>query len=342
VKKEVMHRAARLEDRYHAWRERRVRKGGHTPTVVAYPGYSDGKWVRVMCRVLLTPNYRVGSRAERAAIKRRERIRGWRSFVAVPVNSAVVRIRIGNETFDVTADRGGVVDEVVKVKLAPGRHTVYFSCEGSAESEATIRVTSKNATVGLICDVDDTVMVTALPRPFLAAWNSFVLDEHARVPTPGMAVFLTKLAGRFKRMPVIYLSTGAWNVAPTLTRFLSRNMYPEGALLLTDWGPTHDRMFRSGRAHKETSLRRLAKEFPHVKWILVGDDGQHDQQIYGEFQKEFPKNVAAVCIRRLSASEAVFAGTSKKHAEQYVPPAGAPWVYGHSGATLMKQLKKVL
>jgi aryl-alcohol dehydrogenase-like predicted oxidoreductase len=48
VKKEVMHRAARLEDRYHAWRERRVRKGGHTPTVIAYPGYGDGKWVRVI------------------------------------------------------------------------------------------------------------------------------------------------------------------------------------------------------------------------------------------------------------------------------------------------------
>lgn len=337
-----MHRAARLEDRYHAWRERRVRKHGHTPTVVAYPGYGDGGWVRVMCRVLLVPNYRVGSRAELKANRRKESIRGWRSFMAVPVNSAVVTIRIGDFVTTVTADRGGVVDEVLKVKLPAGTHAVSFSCEESTESTAQIRIAPDNATFGLICDVDDTVMVTALPRPFLAAWNSFVLDEHARVPTPGMAVFLTKLVERHKRMPVIYLSTGAWNVAPTLTRFLSRNLYPEGALLLTDWGPTHDRMFRSGRAHKETSLRRLAKEFPHVKWILVGDDGQHDQQIYGEFQQEFPNNVAAVCIRRLSASEAVFAGTSKKHAEQFVPPEGAPWVYGHSGATLMKQLKKVL
>jgi len=37
--------------------------------------------------------------------------------------------------------------------------------------------------------------------------------------------------------PVFYLSTGAWNVAPALTRFLSRNLYPPGPLLLTDWGP---------------------------------------------------------------------------------------------------------
>ena len=342
VTKEVMHRAARLEDRYHAWRERRVRKHGHTPTVVAYPGYGDGGWVRVMCRVLLTPNHRAGSRAERLAIKRRASVRGWRSFLAVPVNKASVTIRIGEFTTTVTADRGGVVDEVIHVDLKPGKHTVHFSCEGSAEAEATIRVTPETATLGIVCDVDDTVMVTALPRPFLAAWNSFVLDEHARVPTPGMAVFLSKLANKQKRMPVIYLSTGAWNVAPTLTRFLSRNIYPEGALLLTDWGPTHDRMFRSGREHKERSLRRLASEFPNIRWILIGDDGQHDQHIYGDFQREFPQNVAAVCIRRLSAGEAVFAGRNKKNVDQFVPPEGAPWVYGHSGATLMKQLKKVL
>jgi phosphatidate phosphatase APP1 len=269
-------------------------------------------------------------------------VRGWRSFLAVPVNSAKVTIRIGDFTVDVTADRGGVVDEVIKVTLKPGKHTVHFSCEGSAEAEAPIRVTPETVTMGIVCDVDDTVMVTALPRPFLAAWNSFVLDEHARVPTPGMAVFLSKLVNKQKRMPVIYLSTGAWNVAPTLTRFLSRNLYPEGALLLTDWGPTHDRMFRSGREHKQRSLRRLATEFPNIRWVLIGDDGQHDQHIYGDFQREFPQNVAAVCIRRLSASEAVFAGRNKKNVEQFVPPEGAPWVYGHSGAALLKQLKKVL
>ena len=141
---------------------------------------------------------------------------------------------------------------------------------------------------GIVSDIDDTVMVTALPRPLLAAWNTFVLDEHARRPVAGMAVLYERLVRAHPGAPFLYISTGAWNVAPALTRFLSRNLYPGGPLLLTDWGPTHDRWFRSGSAHKADNLRRLAEEFPEVRWLLIGDDGQRDELIYGEFADAYP------------------------------------------------------
>ena len=64
-----------------------------------------------------------------------------------------------------------------------------------------------------------------LPRPLLAAWNTFVLDEHARMAVPGMAVLYERLVNANAGAPVFYLSTGAWNVAPTpsdpeLNRFI--------------------------------------------------------------------------------------------------------------------------
>jgi len=208
-----MHRAARIEDRFHAYREKRARKRGYVVTVVPYPGYGSTEWVRVLSRVLLTRNPRPGSRAARKMKKRSESVRGWRSFVAVPVNDVSVTITINSISTVVKADRGGVVDVQIPMKLSPGMHTVSIQADGSEVTESTIHVISPKVTVGLVSDVDDTVMVTALPRPFLAAWNSFVLDEHARVPTPGMAVFLSRIASIQEDMPVVYLSTGAWNVA---------------------------------------------------------------------------------------------------------------------------------
>ena len=337
---DVMHRAARIEDRFHAYREKRARKRGYAVTVVPYPGYGTTEWVRVLCRVLLTRNPRPGSRAAKKMQKRSESVRGWRSFTSVPINEVSVTIAINGYETTVLADRGGVVDVQLPMKLTPGEHIVRIHSEDSEVAEATIYVISPTASVGLVCDVDDTVMVTALPRPFLAAWNSFVLDEHARVPTPGMAVFLSRVARIEQGMPVVYLSTGAWNVAPTLRRFLGRNLYPQGTLLLTDWGPTHDRMFRSGRQHKETQLRRLASEFPHVKWILVGDDGQHDESIYAAFEKDVPTSVKAVAIRQLSNGEAVLAGGRKK-AEEHSKAGDAPWVYAPDGAGLAAQFKEL-
>jgi len=253
----------------------------------------------------------------------------------VPVGDVPVVIEIGGERIEVLADRGGVVDTRVPVALSPGWHQATLRTEGAEPVEAPIWIVGTDVEFGLISDVDDTVMVTALPRPLVAAWNTFVLDEHARIPTPGMAVLYERLVRAHPGAAVIYLSTGAWNVAPTLTRFLSRNLYPAGPLLLTDWGPTHDRLFRSGRAHKEENLRRLAEEFPHVRWLLIGDDGQHDEELYARFAAEHPERVAAVAIRRLSTGEAVLAGGRTK-AEQH--GVDVPWVSASDGATLADQL----
>jgi phosphatidate phosphatase APP1 len=333
-----VHRAARIEDAVHEFRARRARKRGHLSTVVPYPGYGTPTWARVLGRVLLAKEPKPGSRAERKYRKREESIRGWRSFTSVPVNDVEIIVEIEGESHRVRPDRGGVIDEVIPVSLAPGWHTATMRPVDSANvSQASVYIVDPACRMGVISDVDDTVMVTALPRPLLAAWNTFVLDEHARIPTPGMSVLLQKLAASHGGAPMIYLSTGAWNVAPTLTRFLSRNLYPAGALLLTDWGPTHDRWFRSGRAHKEESLERLATEFPGLKWVLVGDDGQHDEDIYGAFSRAHPDNVAAVVIRQLSTSEAVLAGGRSK-AQRHTETSGIPWAYGPDGAELATEL----
>lgn len=330
VQATAKHVAARIEDSIQRSRQRRRRRRGHVPTIIPYTGYGSPGWIRVLARV-------VYERPRDGGQPRGEQFRGWRSFFSVPVSSAEVEITIGGTTALLPIDRGGVVDGRIDVPLPPGRHTLTLQTEGSEPVAAEVFVVDPVERFGVVSDIDDTVMVTALPRPLLAAWNTFVVDEHARRPVAGMAVLYDRVRRVHQSAPFIYLSTGAWNVAPTLRRFLSRNLYPVGPLLLTDWGPTHDRFFRSGREHKRAQLRRLAAEFPDVRWLLFGDDGQHDEDIYSEFAREHPRNVAAVAIRQLSASEAVLAGGRKKAAlrESESP---VRWFFGPDGAALWQQL----
>lgn len=324
------HLAARIEDSIHARRDRRARRRGLVPTVIPFTGYGSPGWVRLLCRIVLR-------RPNSPAPQRAEKVRGWRSFSAVHAAFEPVLATVGGAQIELTADRGGVVDARVPVRLAPGWHTVAFDPEGSDPVSADVFIVDPAARFGLLSDVDDTVMVTALPRPFVAAWNTFVLDEHARRTVSGMPVLYDRIRARHPGAPVVYLSTGAWNVAPTLRRFLGRNLYPAGPLLLTDWGPTHDRAFRSGRQHKRTQLARLADDFPEVRWLLVGDDGQHDEAIYAEFAANNPERVAGVAIRQLSAGEAVLAGGRKKAAERSEQSA-VPWCYAPDGSGLWSQL----
>src|SRR5690606_25410896 len=104
-------------------------------------------------------------------------VRGWRSFVGIPVSFAEVEVRIGGVTHRLRADRGGVVDSVVQVELAPGWQDFEMSVGGQEPVPARTFVVGPDVTFGVVSDVADTVMVTAIPRPLLAAWNSFVVDE---------------------------------------------------------------------------------------------------------------------------------------------------------------------
>ncbi len=312
-------------------RERRAIRRGLVAVVVPFTGYGTTDWVRVLGRVVLR-------RPGAAPADRFTSIRGWRSFVSIPLSDAEVEVIIGEERRVIRADRGGVLDAAIPVHLAPGWAAIRLSV-GDQEVEAPVFVIGSGVTFGVLSDVDDTVMVTAIPRPLLAAWNTFVLDEHARRPVAGMAVLYSRLRQEHPGSPVIYLSTGAWNVAPTLTRFLERNAYPRGALLLTDWGPTRDRWFRSGQEHKRASLARLATEFPAVRWLLIGDDGQHDEQIYAEFVAAHPDNAAAVAIRRLTPGQAVLAGGRSPAPEHGAERA--PWIYADDGAGMIEEFERL-
>jgi len=322
------HLAARIDDAVHRFRERRGRRRGLVPTIVPFPGYGGDGWLRVLGRVVLV-------KPGRRAPDRYTSIRGWRSFTSIPVRDAEIRVRAGDVERVIHADRGGVVDVRVEASLAPGWGTTLLTLEGADAIEAPVFVVGDDVGFGLLSDVDDTVMVTALPHPLLAAWNSFVLNEHARRPVPGMSVLYDRLTAAHPGIPVVYLSTGAWNIVPTLNRFLSRHLYPRGTFLLTDWGPTLDRWFRSGQEHKKASLARLAVEFPHVRWLLVGDNGQHDEERYREFAAAHPASVAAVAIRELTPGQAVFSGG---RSPRETHDAAAPWVYGADGAEIAEAL----
>lgn len=325
---EVSHAAARFEDRFQRWNRDRMLKHGWKRTVVAYDSYGSESQLRVLARLVLTKD---GD----STMDNGDSIRGWRSFTSIPVPEESAWVRVNGQDYMVTADRGGVIDAVIPGEFKPGWVKLHMWTEGSKVDVADARIIGSGQRFGIISDVDDTVMVTSLPRPLLATWNSFILNEHARSAVAGMAVLYDRLLYMRPNSPMIYLSTGAWNVAPTLKRFLSRNLYPDGPLLLTDWGPTTTRAFRSGVEHKRNSLERLAREFPKMRWLLVGDDGQHDEDIYGEFVENHPQNVAAVAIRQLTATEAVWAGGRSKSSGR---GQGVPWVYAPDGAGLISKL----
>jgi phosphatidate phosphatase APP1 len=310
--------------------------------VTASTGYGDVDGVHVFARVLLAPplpsDPPPAQSTARVDVARPPR--GWRSLLTLPATGIDVRVTVGGRTHVLRPERGGYVHTEVAADLVPGWHDALVEVDGRAPVACRVRVVDPASVDGVVSDIDDTVLVTSVPRPLLAAWNTFILREHARHPVPGMSDLLRTLAGteRF----VVYLSTGAWNFAPHLERFMAEHGFPPGPMFLTDWGPTESGWFRSGAEHKRATLQRLRREHPRTRWILVGDDGQRDPEVYAEFATAHPDAVAAVAIRRLTAAEHVLAAgsTTAPSGEQQVdsPAVAVPWVTGADGHEILAAL----
>ncbi|WP_129789460.1 App1 family protein [Promicromonospora panici] len=338
------HLAAVVEDRFYAAAGWVLRRAGWRPRIETYTGYGTPDKVRVLARVLIARPRPVSPDGDLLRAGRR----GFRHFLTVPAPSRRVRLEVGEHTSVVVSDRAGYVDVEVPVgaALLAGWQTAVLTCLDGPDpstADASVLVLDERTRFGVVSDIDDTTMVTAVPRPLLAVWNTFVRHSSSRRAVPGMPELYRALQDAHPDAAFFYLSTGAWNTAGTLRAFLSRHDYPRGPLLLTDWGPTLTGWFRSGQAHKEASLEHLMSWFPHVRWVLFGDDGQHDVEIYARAVRRHPGRVRAVAIRQLTGGQQVLAGN--------LPDAGSSdggpdvprvsTVAGRDGAELTRRLATV-
>lgn len=320
---------------------RLLRRMGWKERVVSYTGYGDPTFVRVMARLILVPDRSSAGALSRELLKRR----GWRNFLALPVVRGTIVVRTSHGPVEVRTDRSGYIDVRLENRgLAPGWQRQEYATTSGRVTLGDIQIISPDVDYGIISDIDDTIITTMLPRLFLAAWNSFVVHESARQAVPGMAELYTDLLADHPGAPLVFVSTGAWNTQPTLTRFLHTRHFPLGAMLLTDWGPTNTGWFRSGREHKEREIRQLAADFPRIRWLLFGDDGQHDPAIYSDFARDLPGRVRAVAIRTLTAAEQVLAhGTMDPLEGRRLDRIhSVPWVTGQDGWELHVKLERAL
>ncbi len=329
------HISARLEDVVGAAVYRLLRRLGWRPQVLPYIGYGSDGWVRVLGRVLLAP----AAQRPREAARRR----GWRRFLAVTARGVDVTLQLGTDSQLLVSARGGYLDAVVEAQLSVGWHDVTYAVSAGTPVTGKVRIVGPEEQLGLVSDIDDTVVVTSLPRPLLAFWNTFVLREAARRPVPGMVTLYRHLGEAQPDLFTVYLSTGAWNALPAIEAFLARHGYPPGPLLLTDWGPTEVAWFRSGQEHKRMQLRRLIADLPQINWVLVGDDGQHDPTLYAEAAAEAPSRVRAVAIRQLSATQQLLAhgATHPPSQDEIVERPAVPEVRAGDGFGLADGLRRI-
>ncbi|MEO5698720.1 MAG: phosphatase domain-containing protein [Burkholderiaceae bacterium] len=172
------------------------------------------------------------------------------------------------------------------------------------EVGAEVMVVPAGTRFGVISDIDDTVMNTGISN-LRRNWRQVIRsDPRLREAFPGLPELYRALAcdrHGVQRQPIFYVSSASWGFYKLFTRFMELQRIPRGPLLLKNYGLDGEQWFSGDHSlHKTRMIERLFATYPDMRFILVGDSGQHDARIYRGVVDRHPDRVLAVWIRDVS------------------------------------------
>jgi len=169
------------------------------------------------------------------------------------------------------------------------------------EATCPVLVPSRDARVGIISDLDDTVLVTGATRVVSMVRRSLFENAWQRVPFGGVGALFRGLesgGGSGPDNPFFYVSSSPHNLYVPLVQFLEIRQLPRGPVLLRDVGLTRDRWLKDAHdEHKAEKIDRILGTYPDLPFVLIGDSGQHDAKIYLDASLRHPGRVLAIYIR---------------------------------------------
>lgn len=305
----VLHAVERAVDA--ARRRRRSRRGYGPLRVMAYRGHGTARELHVRGRVLAERPTRPPSESDTPWDNLRRMLRRFRSRevpgaeVRLAALGGDVEARVacdgeGYFHFSIVTPRpppapDGWTPAELEVTAAPGRGIL------PARGTAQVRIPDLAATVGVVTDVDDTILETGATDLFRMLRVTLLQNALTRLPFEGAAAFYRALeagADGSARNPFFYVSSTPWNLYDFLVAFLDHRGFPRGPLFLRDLGIDETKFVKGPHArHKRAAIEEVLRVHAGLPFVLVGDSGQHDPEIYARVARDHPGRVRAIYIR---------------------------------------------
>ena len=266
-------------------------------TLAPYRGFGRGRELLIRGRVLLEKQI---TRATEAEPVWQNLLNAYRRFQSDEVAGAKVRAAYHDSVVEAVSDEEGhFTIRLQPTAVEAGRlwHDVPLNVADSpASAVGHVLMPPDDAEFGVISDIDDTIVITGATD--LMQMMRSVLFENAasRVAFEGIADLYAAL--HRERNPIFYVSSGPWNLYDLLSDFMDLNRIPRGPMFLQDFGIAEGTLIHAPHeVHKKREIQSILDYYPHLPFVLVGDSGQHDPEIYLEVIRANPGRIRAAYIR---------------------------------------------
>jgi len=238
------------------------------------------------------------------------------AFAAAASRGRRIAIRVGNalHLLPRPTTRSGLFEGVVYVPAeetgADSRGWLSFTVIAARSSDgkaSALECTGRAQLVppvgmSIISDIDDTIKHSGVTNRRALLRNTFLREFQ---PIFGMAELYREWSQQGAALH--YVSSSPWQLYNPLAALCgddptSQEKFPDGTFHLR-YFRLADHMFRRflfvRRRGKAKVIHKIVESFPGRKFVLVGDSGERDPEIYVDVARRFPDQVTRVFIRNL-------------------------------------------
>ena len=226
-------------------------------------------------------------------------------YVDVKFNAKVVKVQTNKEGFF----------EVKFTKLSPvqkGLNKVEVSLASNQKkytadttTEYVIIKPKSDTGIGIITDIDDTIQKSDVTHKFQFIGNIFFENYTTQPKIPGISELYNAIDLNSGNIDgdVYYVSSSPVNIFPRLKNFLKYNNFPYGSLDMRILeGPGSDGLGKT-LEYKLKKIRPIFLAYPSKKFLLFGDSGEKDPEIYKQAATEFPGRVTGIYINNVTKED---------------------------------------
>ena len=239
----------------------------------------------------------------------------WKRFESDEVPNARLRVRGPGWEQELVTDEEGYYKAHIEpsTPLDPGSlwHEVELELvhpSPGVRATGPVMVPPADCELGIISDIDDTVVETGVTQRLAMARTVFLKNARTRLPFKGVAAFYEALVEGVKPgglNPIFFVSGSPWNLYDLLAEFMDLQKIPRGPILLRDFGFDARKLLKKEtREYKLGCIRPILDLYPKLPFILIGDSGEQDPEIYREVVREYPGRILAIYIRRIGTTKA--------------------------------------
>ena len=235
----------------------------------------------------------------------------YKRFASVEIPGAAVRLSMGDASEIVATDGEGYYDAAIDIRGAdPTRlwHNIdieYLTPINPRRDRLTtigeVQIPAAGSPFGVISDVDDTIIRTEATSALTMMRLTLFHNAYMRKPFSGVSAFYRALqAGPDNSAAVhfFYVSSSPWNLYDLLVDVFDLQDLPRGTFFLRDLGLDETRFIASRHEdHKLAQIARVMAAYPDMQFVLIGDSGQKDPEIYRKVVMSFPGRVKVIYIR---------------------------------------------